>query len=230
MNALKALLVVLFTVSSLAAQESDCSLAAQGGDSSKKVEYLSYEKVYLDNPTEKSDSIVKKFVASEYCLSTDTEREWKLLSYKQFIPLTIKIQTESFANKSYIGANLDADIKFSGGWRSVGSVSIGRCKINKWCYTEVSIDEEYNIYDEFDTLYFDGNLQKIDTAKISVLFEKVFPVKWTLNFDVDQPFNLSGSYYIKILGFCSEEQLKKIAENKKKRESKNKAVKKNKGK
>jgi hypothetical protein len=126
------------------------------------------------------------------------------------------VQTESFSDAIYLGASLDADIKFTYWFGGGVSGSFGRCNRDKWCEYISKIDEEHNIYDIFDTLYIDERLQNIDTAKISTLFDKVFPVKWYTNHDMDnQPLNISGSYNIKISGFCTKEQLKKIEKDKK---------------
>ncbi|MDR0518399.1 MAG: hypothetical protein LBH25_15310 [Fibromonadaceae bacterium] len=153
-------------------------------------------------------------IIAKYCLSSDKDGEWELLSYERFIPLTIKIQTKSNEYNGFLGANLNADIKFISGYNmNTGSFgctsSLGTLKKGYICRGNTDI--EYNIYDYLDTLHTDYNLPKIDSAGISVLFEKVFPVKWNLDYSIDnQPLNISGIYNVKISGFCNKEQLKKI--------------------
>jgi len=164
----------------------------------------------------KKDKTAKcDFITTECCLDSSTNKKWELLLYKQFVPLIFKIQTKSHKYNSDMSAYLDADIKFytfsiMGSDRNcIGVSSNGknfRCEINM---DKEYMDKEYNIYDYFHTLYFYS--QKIDSVQISVLFDKVFPIKWNLKFEIDkQPHNLSGSYNIKISGICNEEQLKKI--------------------
>jgi hypothetical protein len=166
------------------------------------------------------------FIIAEYCLSFETDtrfagdKGWKLLRYEQFTPLIIKIQTRSYDYNYGISANLDADIKFSTFFLKksdaicIGGKSHGesfKCRLDRY--------GEYNIYDYFDVLYL--YLQKIDSAGLSVLFGKVFPIKWNLEFEIDkQPHNISGSYNIKISGMCNKEQLKKIEKSKKNEKSK----------
>jgi hypothetical protein len=168
--------------------------------------------------------------ATECCSNSDKYyKRWKLLHYEQYVPLIIKIQTKGYKYNSIMSVYLDADIKFDTSFltgSSVGCVSgkYFNCKPEK-----EDIDEEYNIYDSLNILYFYS--PKTDTVEIPALFGKVFPVKWILEFEADnQPLNISGSYNIKISGFCTKEQLKKIAEDKRKKEVKNKNVKKAKGK
>jgi hypothetical protein len=192
-------------------------LLAQEDNSSEKI-HLSYEKKYLlDKDYENSKS--KKFITAEYCISSDAAEGWKLLSYERFVPLAIKIQTEGFNYTFTSRASFDADIKFSSPIGFSTIVASARCNKDKWCRNILKINEEYNIYDIFDVLYIDESLQKIDSAQISTLFGKVFPIKWEAKFDIDgQPHSLSGSYNIKISGMCSKEQLKKIEEKKKVKE------------
>jgi hypothetical protein len=160
------------------------------------------------NRIAQSDS-AKKYIIAEYCFSFDTDRGWKLLLYEQIVPLTIKIQTESQHYDYSMYANLEANIKFTATPVGSSNSCIGTSSNpNKKTYKcKLDRNVEYNIYERFNTLY---SIQKIDTAQIAVLFDKVFPVEWNLEFKIDyQPHNLSGSYNIKISGICNEEQLKK---------------------
>ncbi|MCL2281968.1 MAG: hypothetical protein FWC26_01460 [Fibromonadales bacterium] len=150
-------------------------------------------------------------ITAEYCMSWDADRGWKLLRYEQYAPLILNIQTKSYDYDYTISVSLDADIKFSTIFlKQFGSTRIGyNPNTKKGFKGKIDRNEEHNIYDSFGTLY--TYQQKIDTAKISVLFNKVFPVKWNIKFEIDyQPLDLSGSYNAKISGICNEEQLKKI--------------------
>jgi hypothetical protein len=184
---------------------------AQGAGSMQKQDKY----IGKTNEITKVDS-VKEYITAEYCLYFDTQNDnWELLLYEQFIPFIFKIQTKSYDNSSPMSANLDADIKFSANFGSVSSACIAR-NTKGWYKCRVDVDEEYNIYERFDTLHSE---QRIDTAQIVTLFDKVFLVKWNLEFKIDyQPHKLSGSYNIKISGMCNKEQLKKIAKNKKVKE------------
>jgi hypothetical protein len=156
------------------------------------------------------------FIIAEYCLSFETDtrfagdKGWKLLRYEQFTPLTIKIQTRSYDYNYGISANLDADIKFSTFFlKKMDATCIGKRSHGESFECRLDRHGEYNIYDYFNVLYLYS--QKIDSAGLSVLFGKVFPIKWNLEFEIDEhPHNISGSYNIKISGICNEEQLKKI--------------------
>jgi hypothetical protein len=192
---------------------------ARGADCMQKQDkYI--EKAYEIAKTDPTE----KHITAEYCLYFDTQNDgcilfdgWKLLLYEQFIPSIFMIQARSYDNSSSISANLDADIKFSANFGSVSSACVARNQ--KGLYKcRVDVNEEYNIYERFDTLHSE---QKIDTAQIVTLFDKVFLIKWNLEFKIDyQPHKLSGSYNIKISGMCNKEQLKKIAESKKNEKNK----------
>jgi hypothetical protein len=177
---------------------------------------------YIPNPDPEKcpHKRAENYITAEYCLISDIKDDrWKLLSYERAVPLTIKILTKSSDYHPKLNVDLDTDIKF-GNFAMPGGKSFE-------CYKNTSlsekypcrgdIDEEYNIYDTFDTLLINYKARNMDSAKVSALFGKVFPIKWDLKFEIDyQPHNLSGSHNIKISGYCNKEQLKKIAEDKKK--------------
>jgi hypothetical protein len=167
-------------------------------------------------------------IAAEYCLNLhhDSRMGWRILSHEWFVPLTITMQTEHSSSR-----NNDIIVSLDAGFTTFGftSLELKGPGIGNPTREMLLITEKYDFYEIFGTMF----IQKkgIDSVQISTLFGKAFPVEWSMNIGTKyQPLNISGSYYAEITGFFTEKQLKKIAEDKKKREGRNKTVKKSKGK
>lgn len=177
-------------------------------------------------------------ITAKYCFYSDTTKSdlmtidsvWKLFVYEQVIPLTITIQTKSNQYMSSMNAQLNSNIEhlhylifFGPGASIFGSVgyifgSAGACAIissnGRRYKCALGIYKEYYIYDYLNFLYEKENLEKI-----SILFDKVFSLQWSLDFSMDgQKQTLSGTHSVYILGICTEDQLKQVKERLKEKE------------
>jgi len=160
---------------------------------------------------------------AKYCLRSEEDSTWKLSLYEHIVPLAIKIQKEcrrySFSGKIDLGVDKIFLSSLSGG-ESGGCVRscIGSKKAcekrNSVCKTDIS--EKYNIYDHINDFRISSCLKGME--KILHLFNIYLPIKWDLNISCDdEKIPVLGSHYIHISRICTEEQLKKIEENKKKK-------------
>ena len=168
-----------------------------------------------------TEPVSEDSVAAKFCFHVDSSdfSSWSLSVYKEVIPLTIGIQTESNYYTGFIHATLVSNVEQLISGKMFASAR-GNCVCShaKSCKRtgEMEIDAKYHVYDYFSILYDYG-----DSLRIKDLFGKVLPLEWDLSFSMGrQKQLLSGTHYVYISGFCTDEQMAQIKELKKGREVK----------
>jgi len=168
------------------------------------------------------------FISAEYCFhksfENDSAWEWDFSPYKITNPLNFKLPEICEQGYSYsVGVDPKDSIDSKDSSVILGSLrggGMGTIRANSGKQRKITsaykrpVEEIFNIYPTKIDYIEVGIplLQKEDTAKILNLAGKSFPVKWRFKFSCKREYvlDLQGTYYIRIYGICTEEQLKII--------------------
>jgi len=155
----------------------------------------------------------QNFISAEYCFykefKNDSTWEWEFSPYKIINPLNLKLP-EMCERGYYYSADIDSKDSLCSSCSPLGSL-MGGMMGSVFKEPVESILNVYPIMISYSEIGI-PLLQKEDTTKILDLAGKSFLVKWKFNLSCKEKevFNLQGTYYIRISGICTEEQLKII--------------------